>query len=408
MIGRFLFGALKVVLVLIVLTVIAAALFWYRPWAPHEPGRWFLAMFPEKRAEYFSTWERLTPYQDIHASAQPRAYQRAPQDLGTLNFSSQGEEKSLSTYLEDHAVTGLMVVDDGTIAFEHFDQGVGPETNYHIWSASKSYTSTLIAIALKQGKIKSLDDTVETYAQQFAGTAYGETTIRNLLMMSSGVAFRHHNHEPDRNDMYFAIILRGEDLDVWAADLGRRVPQGTDFNYLATDTHVLGAVLRAVYDQPLGEIITEQLWQPFGFSSDAIWSENAAGAEQNVFAHCCIAPTLQDFAHLGQIYLDGLELGEELVVPDGWLDDVARPQEPFQTPQVDPETGDVSLGYSYQFWLPPEGQDEFIALGAFGQYLWIDRRRRFVVAQFSITDPSPNEYVAAMRAIGDRIVAERS
>lgn len=86
-------------------------------------------------------------------------------------------------------------------------------------------------------------------------------------MMSSGVAFRHHNYEPDRNDMYFAIILRGEDLDVWAADLVRRVLQGTDFNFLATDTHVLGAVLRAAYDQPLGEIMTEQLWQPFGFSS---------------------------------------------------------------------------------------------------------------------------------------------
>lgn len=89
-------------------------------------------MFPEQRAEYFSTWERLTPYQDIHASAQPRAYERDLRDLGALRFVSQGEEKSLSTYLEDHAITGLMVVDDGTIAFEHFDQGVGADTNYHI------------------------------------------------------------------------------------------------------------------------------------------------------------------------------------------------------------------------------------------------------------------------------------
>jgi CubicO group peptidase (beta-lactamase class C family) len=54
----------------------------------------------------------------------------------------------------------------------------------------------------------------------------------------------------------------------------------------------------------------------------------------------------------------------------------------LQLPGVDAE-GKPRAGYSFQFWLPADYDKEFMASGAFGQYLWIDRKQEFVVAQFS-------------------------
>ena len=71
------------------------------------------------------------------------------------------------------------------------------------------------------------------------------------------------------------------------------------------------------------------------------------------------------------------------------------------------EDGSVRMGYSFQFWLPPDHNNEFVASGAFGQNLWIDRSRDFVVAQFATSDIPSREYVAAMRALGDAVVSSR-
>lgn len=387
--------------------VTAIGIWFFQPWLDHDPWRWFLAARQEWRADHFSHWERVSPYRTIEASSSPRGYARDLGNLGAVRYSLEERDFSIDQYLDRADVAGLLVLSGGEVRYEAYAQGIDADSRFQIWSATKSFTSTLVGMALFEGKIESLDDPAERYAPQFEGTAYGETSLRHLLMMSSGVDFSHFNHEPDRNDMYWAIIQQGQDLDDWAAGLGRDVPSGTNFNYLATDTHVLGAVLRGVYGQPLAEILGEHLWEPGGFSAAATWAQHAEGETGHAFGHCCLSMRLQDFAHLGQLYLENLVLGGTQTVADDWFEMVANPHGPFQAPRVDPEDGSVRMGYSFQFWLPPDHDNEFVARGAFGQELWIDRSRGFVVAQFATSDIPSREYVAAMRALGDAVVSTR-
>lgn len=59
---------------------------------------------------------------------------------------------------------------------------------------------------------------------------------------------------------------------------------------------------------------------------------------------------------------------------------------------------------SLQFWLPRDFNREFMALGAFDEYVWIDYARGFVVAQFSTGGVvSSSEFEAAIRALGDAV-----
>lgn len=403
-------GAAGVALLAVV--VVGAYAVWVLvPSGDVQPRRWFTLPFESLRAGLFTSWEVIQPHAALAASSSPRRYERALVDPSEVTYAFEGERRALSDYLERANVSGLMVLEGGRVRLELYRKGIDAESRYHIWSASKSFTSTLVGMALREGVIDSLDDPIEKYAPQFAGTAYGEASIRHVMMMSSGIDFFHFQGEPDRNDLYAAILQDGEDFDAWAGALGRRVPAGSDFNYIATDTHVLSAALRGAYGKPFVEIVQEKLWEPGGFGAAKWGLDHAAHA----MGHCCLSVRLQDFANLGQLYLEDLVLRGEPRVGRDWIAAVERAQAPFQEPGVDHQ-GNPRAGYSYQFWLPHGYDQEFMAAGAFGQYLWIDRKRAFVVAQFATGPPfwemiggggrtggslREAEFFAVMRGLGD-------
>lgn len=362
---------------------------------PGDPSQWFRIARPADRTDVFTHYDKIFPVDLLTPSAHPRVYARAVRPVEGLTYEFEGRTTTIGDYMARANVDSLMVLSKGKVVFETYRNGTGPETSHSIWSASKSYTITILGIAMKEGVIKSLDDTVETYAPQFKGTAYGPVPLRYVAMMSSGVQFFHDKGKPNRNDMYVAL-LGGKNLDDFAASLGTRVPPGTDFNYLATDTHVLSAAIRGAYGKRYVDIVQEKLWGPAGFSGPASWSKHAVGPAGVSFGHCCLQLRLQDFAHLGQLYLDGLVVDGKPLAPKGWIDLVTHPRAPFQEP------GDKARGYAMQFWVPKDYQDEAMALGAFGQLMWVDRKRGVVIAQLAANPdntPSEAEENAAFRAI---------
>ena len=384
---------------LMVLTVFAFHAEAQKAWESEgvNPKLWKRLPVKDERAYIFTHWERMHPHAILAGAENPRAYKRNTHSIDEITYELDGKTHNLRDYVEKADISGLMVLRNGEVRLEFYGLGLDAQSRNHIWSATKSFTSTLVGMALHDGTISSLDDPAEKYAPQFKGTAYGETSIRHLLMMSSGIDFFHHKGKPNRLDMYHDLLQKGVDYDKWAAALGRRVPGGTDFNYLATDTHVISAVLRGAYGKPFPDVVQEKLWEPFGFSR-AQWGLDFHG---HATGHWSLALTLQDFAHLGQLYLEDLMLNGKPTVSDDWFEMVASAQAPFQEPRVDDE-GNIREGYSFQFWLPLNYDDEFMASGAFKHYLWIDKKREFVVAQFSISNDgtSTKEKEAVFRALG--------
>jgi CubicO group peptidase (beta-lactamase class C family) len=377
-----------------------------KPWDDLQSWRFFLTQpVVDWRADIFTNWGVIQPLAELRASTSPRVFERDLNSPDAVSYSLDGATIPLSDYLNRANISGLMVIHDGIVKMEYYAQGLNAESRNHIWSASKSFTSTLVAMAVYDGRIKSLDDKVEEYAPQFAGTAYGETPIRHVLMMSSGVDFFHAKGTPNRNHMYWDIIQERQGFDEWAAKLPRRVASGSDFNYIATDTHVLSAVLRGAYDQPFSQIVQDRLWERGGFGGDASWGLDGSG---HAMGHCCLSLRLEEFANLGQLYVEDLKLNGEQTVPADWFSMVENPQADFQEPGFD-EAGNMQEGYSVQFWIPNDYNQEFMAAGAFGQYLWIDRKQGTMVAQFSVGEPilfadeqdriKPDEFAAVMRTL---------
>ena len=106
---------------------------------------------------------------------------------------------------------GMAVVKGDTIKLEHYAKDHGPESVWISFSVTKSFTSTLIGAGVKDGFIGSIEDTVETYLPRLKGTAYGAVSIKNILQMSSGVAWNEDYADPD-SDVAKAGTFQGTQL----------------------------------------------------------------------------------------------------------------------------------------------------------------------------------------------------
>lgn len=180
-----------------------------------NPKLWYRLLFQDARADLFTHWERVHPHRTLSAAKTPRVYKRNTQSVDAVTYELDGQRYPLSHYIEKADISGLMVLYGGEVRLEYYGKGLDAQSRNHIWSATKSFTSTLVGMALFEGKISSLGDTAEQYAPQFKGTAYGETSVRHLLMMSSGIDYFHFKGSPNRNDMYNDLIQKGGDFDKW-------------------------------------------------------------------------------------------------------------------------------------------------------------------------------------------------
>lgn len=394
---------------LLVLVGVAGALWWFRPWSEYSPAETLRLATSRDRVDSFRTMEATYPYREIEGADTIYVFPEGPA-LTDTSYVWNGETRTLDDYAEDWTITGLMVVADGEKVLERYFRGETEDSRHTSWSVAKSVTATMIGRALMEGRIASLDDTVETYAPEYAGTDYGRTSLRHLLMMSSGIDFEEEYERSDGNArrLFIDTFLFNRDIDGSLGKLTRNREPGGDHDYISPNSSVLAAVVRGANGgRPLAEIAHEQVFEPLGMRSGTWLLDRRDGKE---LGYCCLQVTLEDYAKLGQLYLQGGVVGTERVVPADWPAFVSTPPQPTHEPAAALDAAPGALrGYGHHFWLPPAREGEYYMAGYNGQIVWIDPRNDVVVAMTS-ADPDfakkRPEWIAMFRALADRAAAE--
>jgi len=284
------------------------------------------------------------------------------------------------TYLDYTLTDALLIIRHDSIYYEYYANGF-TENDHHIsWSMSKSVVSALFGIAIREGKIKSIEETVTDYLPEFAGTGYDKVRIKDVLQMSSGVGFNedYGDFNSDINVMgrYFAL---GMPMADFAKRLNRTREPGTYNLYVSIDTQVLGMILVRATGKSITEYMSEKLWSQIGAESDAYWIVDNSGME---FAIGGLNATARDYAKVGQLFLDSGRWRGKQVVPAAWVRASVTPD----APHVMPGKRSTALrkdGYGFQWWIPDGGIDEFNAQGIYGQFIYIDPDKDMVVVKLS-------------------------
>lgn len=323
-----------------------------------------------------------------------------PRGDGPVTPLPQGAAMTLPPGAEDwiraRHVTALMVLKDGQIRHESYYLGTGPEDRRISWSLAKSFLSALFGIVRDEAGI-GLDDQVVKYAPQLAGSAYDGVTVRQILQMTSGLAFNEDYLDfwSDINKMGRVIALGGS-MDGFAAGLkDRAATPGERWHYVSIDTHVLGMVIRGATGRDMVDLMSERLIAPLGLEAEPYYVTDGTG---EAFVLGGLNLRTRDYARFGQVMLEG----GRGIVPADWV-------AASTTASAPTEPG--AMGYGYQWWVPPgAAAGEFMAQGIYGQYIHIDRARGTVVvvnaADRDFEQPGVEEAnIAMLRALATAAAA---
>ncbi len=272
-------------------------------------------------------------------------------------------------YFAKQRGAGLVILQDGKIRFEKYGLGFGPEGRWTSFSVAKSFTSTLVGAAIQDGYIKSLEDKVSAYIPGLKGSAYDDVSVRQLLTMSSGIRWNEDYEDPNADVARFNNAEPENGLDAtvsYMRKLPRAHPPGAVWHYNTGETNLIGVLVSSATKKPLAQYLQEKVWQPAGMEAKATWLQGKTGHE---IAGCCLQAATRDFARLGLFVLNGGKAGGKQIVPADWFAQATVKQK---------DIGEAGRGYGFQWWTYDNGA--VAAQGIFGQGIFIDAKRRLVIA----------------------------
>ena len=316
-----------------------------------------------------------------------------PQPATSFNFPSaknqvslpekfNARDSSLTTqaFLDFTLTDALLIIRHDSILYEYYGNGFTAGDHHISWSMAKSVVSALFGIALEEGKIKSIEQTVTDYLPEFKGTGYDGVRIKDVLQMSSGVGFNedYGDFNSDINVMgrYFAL---GMPMSDFAKRLKRARQPGTYNHYVSIDTQVLGMILVKATGQSITDYMKEKLWSKIGAEDEAFWIVDKTGME---FALGGLNCTAKDYAKVGQLFLDSGRWQGKQIVPEAWVSASVTPDAPHVMPGKR-NSADRKDGYGFQWWIPFGGEDEFDAQGIYDQFIYIDPDKDVVIVKLS-------------------------
>jgi CubicO group peptidase (beta-lactamase class C family) len=292
----------------------------------------------------------------------------------TLSYRLDDRTLDLQDFLDRQRVTGLLIIKDGQILLERYQYDRLPAHRLVSHSMAKSIVCLAIGLALAEGRIASLDDKVSKYVPELAGYPYGETSIRNILRMASGVRFSEvYDGKDDVARLARVRAVKGA-VEALRTFTARDAEEGARFHYASSETVVLALVVRAVTGMTLSDYLTERLWQPMGAEADATWVVDAKGLEG---ASGSFNAVLRDYGRLGVVLANDGVVGGKQVLPKDFLLEATDWHK--QPPAFAPGRATPYFGYGYQFWTFPGASRRFALLGVYGQSIFVDPGLKLVM-----------------------------
>jgi CubicO group peptidase (beta-lactamase class C family) len=365
----------------------------------------------------FQHMREIIPTQLIPAAPHPRALVPAPdrQVAQTPVTRLDGSAASAADVFADTWTDAVVVVQDGQLVEESYFGGMTATTPHLLMSVTKSVVGCVAGILVGTGELDP-EAPVTSYVPEVADSGYDGATVRNLLDMRTGVAFREAYVEPDaevrvmERSMGWRPLLEGDPQGMYdyLTTLGTSGPHGGDFTYRSADTDMLGWVLERASGRRMADLVSTLLWVPIGAEHDADITCDRVGSAIHDGG---MSATARDLARFGQMLLDdGVVDGNE-VVPSSWLADARNPSPSLRQAVSSTDTEEVLTGgwYRSKFWfVPGPDGDALVCLGIHGQMVYVNRSTRTVGVKLSSWPDAQNaehliDTLRTFGAIGTRL-----
>ncbi len=335
----------------------------------------------------------------VPTSGQPSVLKEHPAALD-FTYTFEGHQIAAQEFLERTYTNALLVIKNDEIVFERYLNNTTPDTHFLSMSMAKSVTSILIGMAISDGAIASVNDPIVKYVPELKGTGYDGVTIRQALMMRSGVEWNERydfGKESPMQQLHNAAIVENRiRFTEPALHAARAHPPGEVFNYSTLETGVLGLVIAHAVKRPLPQYMADRWWRRAGMQSEGFWLADGSPPLGRAVNGMGFNAVLRDYGRIGLMMLHGGRANGIRLLPAAWVREATSAQ------GAQPAIPGSTRGYQYQWWTFL-GSDAYCAIGLQGQYLYVDPKTQTVVVKLSYFPPGERRADAETEAFLRRI-----
>ena len=220
--------------------------------------------------------------------------------------------------------------------------------------------------------------------------------------MASGI-----NFDEDKDMSQYSIkTLIGIPAMKVIAKYGTQEKPFTHRRYLSINTEILGQIIKNSTGKGLAEYMEEKLWKKIGSAHDAYWTLSN-GTE---LAMGGLSLTLRDYARFARLYLNNGIYDSEQIISKEWIKDSLDISAEYSKPGANNDINNT-IGYGYQWWIPDGKDKEFMAIGVYGQFIYVNPVKNIIIVK---TNADPNfmsenyelKHIEFFRSIADKRVCE--
>lgn len=259
----------------------------------------------------------------------------------------------------------VVVMHRGRLVAERYADGITAQTPLHGWSMTKSAAATFAGVLAERDL---LDVETEGTVPPLVEAGRGDITVDHLLRMTAGLEIDERNDGFDPNS---EMLFRSPDMARFAATRAKVAEPGEVWDYMSGQTVLAGTSFQPIIGRSPEEQVTairDGLFEPLRMHT-AIIEADATG---NLVWSSYMYASAQDWAKLGQLYVDGgLSPDGVRLIPEDWYDYVRR------------TTGPSEGRYGAGFWLLGDwaGEDAMLMDGFQGQLTWVMPEHELVIVR---------------------------
>lgn len=271
----------------------------------------------------------------------------------SANYNSTLTTKRLDSLNVKNGTVAYMIIKNDSIQFEQYYDDYTKTSKSNSFSMAKSVVSAALGKAIQEKKIKSLDQLVGDFFQEFSAGKGSTLTVGDLSSMASGLNWDESYYSP------FSVTTRAyfdAGLPSVIEKLKVTSTPGQYFLYLSGNTQLLAMVIEKAIGESLATYVSKEFWQPMGAENDALWQTDEK--DGIVKAFCCIASDARDFSRFGKLYKQhGKWEGKQIL------------DSSFVAKSLTPRFKEAPE-YGYGWWLAKfDGKEVFYMRGHLGQYV---------------------------------------
>jgi poly(3-hydroxybutyrate) depolymerase/CubicO group peptidase (beta-lactamase class C family) len=223
---------------------------------------------------------RLFPTVNVYRAGPVRELERRPMsEIADFEVDTPSGPVRFADFLRgDHSTCmGMVVLHEGAIVFEDYPR-MEPYERPIYWSVTKVLVSAVVSIFEDRGMIE-IDQSIETYLPELAGSPYEGITVRNILDMATGVdcpeeyyekASCYHRLMETTGEAHWDEESPDNPYDYIAGlQVGKYAEQGTAFEYGSINTYILGWLVEELAGMPFQDALSREIWTHIGAEGDA-------------------------------------------------------------------------------------------------------------------------------------------